>query len=54
LSSKKGIFRFLAVPVDFVVLSAAIKISGANIDCILSVNTYLRMFKQEELQFGRK
>jgi len=40
--------------VDFVVLSAPIKISGANSDYRLSVNTYLRMFKQEEPQFGRK
>jgi hypothetical protein len=54
LSSKKGNFRLLAVPVDFVVLSAATKFSGANSDCRLSVNTHLRMLKQAEPQYGRK
>src|SRR5882762_3394873 len=51
LSSKKGNFRLLAVPVDFVVLSAATKFSGANSDCRLSVNTHLRMLKQAEPQY---
>jgi hypothetical protein len=47
LSSKKRNFQFLAVPVDFVVLSAATEISGVDSDCKLSLNTDLRMFKKK-------
>jgi hypothetical protein len=54
LSFKKGSFLIFGCSVDFVVLSAATKISGANSDWRLSINTHLRMFKQAEPQYGRK
>ena len=54
MSSKKGFISFLAVSVDFVVLSAAKKVSGANNDGRLSVNTHISMFRQAEPQYVRK